>query len=59
MSQYIILAEWIIIGLFALIHFIIGYARGVKKSLYYTFVSFVFTILSLFLISLVSIRPFC
>lgn len=52
----IMLIQWGIIGFFILFHFITGFVRGTKKTLFYTIVSFLLTFLLLWGISFITIR---
>lgn len=57
-ESIIMLVQWGIIGVFVLFHFLVGFARGTRKTLYYTIVSFSLTVLLLWGISFISIRIF-
>ncbi|TVP86760.1 MAG: hypothetical protein EA375_01010, partial [Acholeplasmataceae bacterium] len=54
----LLLIQWGIVGFFVLIHFLIGFKRGTSKSGYYTVVSILMTIFTLWLVSLITIRWF-
>ena len=58
MTQYVVWIQWGVVGFFALLHFIIGFKRGAKKSLFYSVLSVILMVLVLFLISFISVRPF-
>ncbi len=49
-----VLIQWIIVGVIVGFHFLIGFLRGPQKSIYYTAVSLITTVATLFLISLIS-----
>ena len=50
------LIQWGVIGFFVLIHFIIGFLRGASKSTYFSIVSLVLTIVTLWLVSKISLN---
>ena len=54
----LLLIQWGIVSFFVLIHFLIGFKRGTSKSGYYTVVSILMTIFTLWLVSLITIRWF-
>ncbi|MFA7422512.1 MAG: hypothetical protein WCZ00_02135 [Acholeplasmataceae bacterium] len=51
-----LMIQWGIIGFFVLIHFIIGFLRGTSKSTYFTIVSLIMTVVTLWIVSLLSIN---
>jgi siroheme synthase len=50
------LIQWGVIGVFVLIHFLIGFLRGSSKSTYFTIVSLVLTVVTLWLVSKISLN---
>ncbi|VEU80542.1 hypothetical protein [Haploplasma axanthum] len=48
--------QWSLVGFFVLVNLFIGFARGTKKSLYYTLVSLFLTFILLLAISFVTIK---
>ena len=50
------LIQWGVIGVFVLIHFLIGFLRGASKSTYFTIVSLVLTVVTLWLVSKISLN---
>lgn len=52
----IVAVQWAVIGFFVLFHYLNGFRRGTKPTLYYTIVSFVLTFVLLFGVSFLTIR---
>lgn len=50
-----LLIQWGIVGFFVGIHFLLGFFRGAAKSTYYTIVSVIMTVVTLFIISNISL----
>ncbi len=50
-----LMIQWGIIGFFVFIHFIIGFLRGTSKSTYFTIVSLILTVVTLWLVSMLSL----
>ncbi|HBT59786.1 MAG TPA: hypothetical protein DEA45_03065, partial [Acholeplasmataceae bacterium] len=58
LNSIVLLAQWGIILLFVLFHFFLGFKRGTTKSLYYFIVSLIMTVVTLFIVSMFTIRWF-
>ncbi|MCD4826612.1 MAG: hypothetical protein K8Q99_02375 [Acholeplasmataceae bacterium] len=51
-----LLIQWGIIGVFVFVHFLIGFLRGTRKSTYFTIVSLIMTVVTLFIVSKLSLN---
>ena len=49
-----LMIQWGIIGFFVVIHFLIGFLRGTSKSTYFTIVSLIMTVVTLWIVSKLS-----
>ncbi len=49
-----LMIQWGIIGFFVIIHFLIGFLRGTSKSTYFTIVSLIMTVVTLWIVSKLS-----
>lgn len=49
-----VMIQWGIIGFFVVIHFLLGFARGSKKSTYFTVVSLIMTVVTLLIVANIS-----
>lgn len=58
LNSIVLLAQWGIVLLFVLFHFFLGFKRGTSKSLYYFVVSLLMTVVTLFIVSMFTIRWF-
>ena len=52
----LLIIQWGIVGLYAVIYFLLGFIRGGSKSTYFTIVAFITTFVSLYLISFISLN---
>jgi hypothetical protein len=51
-----LLIQWGIIGFFVFIHFLIGFLRGTRKSTYFTLVSLLMTVVTIWIVSNLSLN---